>query len=56
MLLAIRRVLTVDQWKKLRELPGVDAFHPRPEFRPPAPPVPPAPPAPPAAAAPPPAE
>jgi Spy/CpxP family protein refolding chaperone len=27
MLLAIRRVLTVDQWKKLRDLPGVDTFH-----------------------------
>jgi Spy/CpxP family protein refolding chaperone len=31
MLLAIRRVLTVDQWKKLRELPGVDTFHAGPE-------------------------
>jgi len=36
MLLAIRRVLTVDQWKKLRELPGVDTFHPEPEFGPPS--------------------
>jgi len=33
MLLAIRRVLTVDQWKKLRDLPGVNQFHPGPEFR-----------------------
>jgi Spy/CpxP family protein refolding chaperone len=30
MLLAIRRVLTVDQWKKLRDLPGVDMLHPGP--------------------------
>ena len=37
MLLAIRRVLTVDQWKKLRDLPGVASFHTGPEFRPPAP-------------------
>lgn len=37
MLLAIRRVLTVDQWKKLRDLPGVAPFHPGPRFRPPAP-------------------
>jgi Spy/CpxP family protein refolding chaperone len=37
MLLAIRRVLTVDQWKKLRDLPGVAPFHAGPEFRPPAP-------------------
>ena len=33
MLLAIRRVLTVDQWKKLRDVPGVNmignTFHPR---------------------------
>lgn len=48
MLLAIRRVLTIDQWKKLRDLPGVAPFHPGPRFRPPAPgfsaPLPPAPP------------
>ena len=60
MLLAIRRVLTVDQWKKLRDLPGVDAFHTGPEFRPHAPGfphlAPPAPPAPPTSAAPPPGE
>jgi Spy/CpxP family protein refolding chaperone len=36
MLLAIRRVLTLDQWKKLRDLPGVAPFHAGPEFRPPA--------------------
>jgi Spy/CpxP family protein refolding chaperone len=36
MLLAIRRVLTVDQWKKLRDLPGVAPFHAGPRFRPPA--------------------
>jgi Spy/CpxP family protein refolding chaperone len=56
MLLAIRRVLTLDQWKKLRDLPGVAPFHPGPQFRSPAP-VPPAPapaaPAPPPSAAPP---
>jgi Spy/CpxP family protein refolding chaperone len=33
MLLAIRRVLTVDQWKKLRDLPGVNQFHTGPEIR-----------------------
>jgi len=33
MLLAIRRVLTVDQWKKLRELPGVDTIHAEPYTR-----------------------
>jgi len=33
MLLAIRRVLTVDQWKKLRDLPGVNLFHTGPELR-----------------------
>lgn len=33
MLLAIRRVLTVDQWKKLRDLPGVAPFHTGPEVR-----------------------
>jgi hypothetical protein len=32
MLLAIRRVLTVDQWKKLRDLPGIATFHARPRF------------------------
>jgi Spy/CpxP family protein refolding chaperone len=37
MLLAIRRVLTVDQWKKLRDLPGVVTFRAGPEFRAPAP-------------------
>jgi Spy/CpxP family protein refolding chaperone len=37
MLLAIRRVLTVAQWKKLRDLPGVVPFHAGPQFRPPAP-------------------
>jgi Spy/CpxP family protein refolding chaperone len=37
MLLAIRRVLTVDQWKKLGDLPGVAPFHAGPQFRPPAP-------------------
>ena len=49
MLLAIRRVLTVDQWKKLRDLPGVVTFQAGPQFRPPAsaPPAPPAPPSPP---------
>ena len=34
MLLAIRRVLTVDQWKKLRDLPGVVPFYTRPVRRP----------------------
>ena len=52
MLLAIRRVLTVDQWKKLRDVPGVVPFHAGPELRPPAP----APPAPMPSAAPPPGE
>ncbi len=33
MLLAIRRVLTVDQWKKLRDMPGVNTFHYGPEIR-----------------------
>ena len=33
MLLAIRRVLTVDQWKKLRDMPGVNTFHYRPDIR-----------------------
>jgi Spy/CpxP family protein refolding chaperone len=52
MLLAIRRILTVDQWKKLRDVPGIVPFHTGPEFRPPAP----APPAPMPSAAPPPGE
>jgi Spy/CpxP family protein refolding chaperone len=52
MLLAIRRVLTIDQWKKLRDVPGVVPFHTGPELRPPAP----APPAPMPSAAPPPGE
>jgi Spy/CpxP family protein refolding chaperone len=38
MLLAIRRVLTVDQWKKLRDLPGVAPFQARPVRRPVGPP------------------
>ena len=33
MLLAIRRVLTVDQWKKLQDMPGVGPFRGRPEGR-----------------------
>ena len=33
MLLAIRRVLSVDQWKKLRDVPGVNTFHYGPEMR-----------------------
>ena len=33
MLLAIRRVLTVDQWKKLGEVLSVDTFHARPTMR-----------------------
>ena len=37
MLLAIRRVLTVDQWKKLRDMPGVATFHLGPETRVPTP-------------------
>jgi Spy/CpxP family protein refolding chaperone len=36
MLLAIRRVLTVEQWKKLRDLRGTATFHARPRFGPPA--------------------
>jgi len=46
MLLAIRRVLTVDQWKKIRENPGFNTFHLGPETRTPMPgPVAPTPPA-----------
>jgi Spy/CpxP family protein refolding chaperone len=37
MLLAIRRVLTVDQWKKLRDMPGVNTFHYGPETMAPTP-------------------
>jgi Spy/CpxP family protein refolding chaperone len=37
MLLAIRRVLTVDQWKKLRDMPGVNMHHFGPEMKPPIP-------------------
>jgi Spy/CpxP family protein refolding chaperone len=37
MLLAIRRVLTVDQWKKLRNLPGIASTRTGPRFGPPAP-------------------
>jgi len=37
MLLAIRRVLTVEQWKKLRDLRGIGKFHARSRFGPPAP-------------------
>jgi hypothetical protein len=33
MLLAIRRVLTVDQWKRLRDLPGIAQFNGGPEFK-----------------------
>jgi Spy/CpxP family protein refolding chaperone len=40
MLLAIRRVLTVDQWKKLRDLPGIALSPTGPRFGPPAPPPP----------------
>jgi len=29
----VRRVLTVDQWKKLRDMPGVNTFHYGPEIR-----------------------
>jgi Spy/CpxP family protein refolding chaperone len=36
MLLAIRRVLTVEQWKKLRDLRGIGKFHARSRFGPPA--------------------
>ena len=38
MLLAIRRVLTVEQWKKLRDLPGVASTLTGPQFGPPGPP------------------
>jgi transcriptional regulator with XRE-family HTH domain len=38
MLLAIRRVLTVDQWKKLRDLPGIATTLTGPRFGPPGPP------------------
>jgi Spy/CpxP family protein refolding chaperone len=55
MLLAIRRVLTVDQWKKLRNLPGLATFHPGHQFRPAAAGPPPGP-APPPSALPPPGE
>ena len=37
MLLAIRRVLTVDQWKKLRDLPGIATTLTGPQFGPPGP-------------------
>jgi Spy/CpxP family protein refolding chaperone len=47
MLLAIRAVLTVDQWKKLRDIPGITSFHAGPQFRPPAPAPPALPPSPP---------
>jgi Spy/CpxP family protein refolding chaperone len=47
MLLAIRRILTVDQWKKLRDIPGITQFHAGPQFRPPAPAPPALPPSPP---------
>jgi len=40
MLLAIRRVLTVDQWKKLRDLPGIAPTLTGPRFGPPAAPPP----------------
>lgn len=33
MLLSIRRVLTLDQWKKLRDVPGVNTFHAGPAIR-----------------------
>lgn len=60
MLLAIRRVLTVDQWKKLRDVPGVNQFQTGPEFRMfgpgPSAPLPPAPAIPAAPATPPPRE
>jgi Spy/CpxP family protein refolding chaperone len=36
MLLAIRRVLTVDQWKKLRDLPGIATVRSGSQFGPPA--------------------
>jgi Spy/CpxP family protein refolding chaperone len=34
MLLAMRRVLTVDQWKQVRNLPGASPFRARPRPRP----------------------
>lgn len=37
MLLAIRRVLTVEQWKKLRDLPGVNTIRYGPEMKAPVP-------------------
>ena len=40
MLLAIRRVLTVDQWKKLRDQPGIALTPTGPRFGPPAAPPP----------------
>jgi Spy/CpxP family protein refolding chaperone len=40
MLLAIRQVLTPEQWKKLRDLPGIAPFHAGPGFAPPAGPPP----------------
>jgi Spy/CpxP family protein refolding chaperone len=40
MLLAIRRVLTVDQWKKLRDLPGIATTLTGRRFEPLAPPPP----------------
>jgi Spy/CpxP family protein refolding chaperone len=40
MLLAIRRVLTVDQWKKLRDQPGINVAPTGRGFGPPAPPPP----------------
>jgi Spy/CpxP family protein refolding chaperone len=40
MLLAIRRVLTVDQWKKLRDQPGIDTIRTGRRFEPLAPPPP----------------
>ena len=45
MLLAIRRVLAVDQWKKLRDQPGIALTPTGPRFGPPVPtpPVPPSP-------------
>jgi Spy/CpxP family protein refolding chaperone len=38
MLLAVRRVLTVDQWKKLQDQPGIPPFRGVRGFGPPAPP------------------
>jgi Spy/CpxP family protein refolding chaperone len=52
MLLAIRRVLTVEQWKKLRDLPGIASTLTGPRFGPPAVP----PPGPPPSAPPPPGQ